>query len=132
MKRFGIATILFVLAVLPPAYAADDPPNFYTKTYPEYALKSRLQAESVLMGKSASISVKTRELIALAVAAQIPCAYCIYVHTKNARAEGAKEVEIKEAVAIAAHVRHWSTVLNGMAYDLNVFKKEVDDIAARK
>lgn len=131
MKRFGIVTVVFVTAALSQAFAADDPPNFYKKTYPEYALKSRLHAESVLMGKNASISVKTRELIALAVAAQIPCAYCIYVHTKNARAEGAKEVEIREAVAIAAHVRHWSTVLNGMAYDLSAFKKEVDQVTAR-
>ena len=44
------------------------------------------------MGKDAKLSAKTRELIALGVAAQIPCAYCVYVHTKNATAEGASGV----------------------------------------
>jgi hypothetical protein len=27
---------------------------------------------------------------------------------------------------MAAHVRHWSTVLNGMAYDFDTFKAEFD------
>jgi len=107
---------------------AQEPPKFYRDTYPEYALKARLQAEEVLMGESATLNGKTRELVALGVAAQIPCAYCIYYHTKSARAAGASESQIREAVAIAAHVRHWSTVLNGMAYDLEAFKAEVDQM----
>ena len=85
-----------------------------------------LNADKILMGPNASIGSKTRELIALGVAAQIPCAYCVYVHTKKARTAGASDAEIREAVATAAHVRHWSTVLNGMAYDLTAFKTEVD------
>ena len=56
--------------------------------------------------------------------------YCVYVHDKNARAEGATEAEIREAVATAAHVRHWSTVLNGMGYDFEAFKAEVDKMHA--
>ena len=31
-------------------------------------------------------------------------------------------------MATAAHVRHWSTVLNGMAYDFDAFKTELDGI----
>ena len=89
-------------------------------------LASRMEAEAVLMGDDAQLNAKTRELIALGVAAQIPCAYCIYVHAKNARAQGASESEVREAVATAAHVRHWSTVLNGMGYDFEAFKAEVD------
>lgn len=109
---------------------AEEPPRFYGDTYPEHALASRLEAERVLSGKGAKLDAKTRELIALGVAAQIPCAYCVYVHDKKARAEGATEAEVREAVATAAHVRHWSTVLNGMGYDFDAFRAEVDAILA--
>jgi AhpD family alkylhydroperoxidase len=60
------------------------------------------------------------------VAAQIPCAYCVYYHTKAATADGATEDEIKEAVAEAALTRKWSTVLNGSNYSMADFKKQVD------
>ncbi len=81
------------------------------------------------------LSGKTKELIGLAVAAQIPCQYCIYFHTAAAKANGAADEEIKEAVAMAAVVRHWSTVLNGMQVDLDGFKRDTDsvlDVAAEK
>lgn len=107
-----------------------EPPQFYKDTYPEYALASRLQADAVLAGDEARLDAKTRELIALAVAAQIPCAYCVYFHDKSARANGASDSEVREAVATAAHVRHWSTVLNGMAYDFDAFKAEIDRMFA--
>jgi AhpD family alkylhydroperoxidase len=78
---------------------------------------------------------KTKELIGLAVAAQIPCQYCIYFHTAAAKANGATDEEIKEAVAMAAVARHWSTVLNGMQVDIAGFKRDTDtilDAAAEK
>ena len=109
---------------------AEEPPRFYRDTYPQHALDSRLEAERVLSGKYARLDAKTRELIALGVAAQIPCAYCVYFHDKSARANGATDAEVREAVATAAHVRHWSTVLNGMGYDLGAFRAEVDAILA--
>ena len=118
------------LALLATTAFAQEPPMFYKNTYPEHALKPRLEAEAVLIGDGAKLDAKTRELIALGVAAQIPCAYCVYVHGKNARVEGATEAEIREAVATAAHVRHWSTVLNGMGYDFEAFKAEVDKMHA--
>ncbi|MGD1983847.1 MAG: carboxymuconolactone decarboxylase family protein [Chromatiaceae bacterium] len=107
-----------------------EPPGFYKNTYPEHALASRLAADEVLVGEDAKLDPKTRELIALGVAAQIPCVYCVYVHDQKARAAGASEAEVREAVATAAHVRHWSTVLNGMAYDLKAFQTEFDKVMA--
>lgn len=126
MKLLKMAVFAGMLVYSTAFVLAEDIPGFYKNTYPEYALKSRLEAEAVLMGEHAKLDAKTRELIALGVSAQIPCEYCVYVHTENARAAGAMEAEIREAVATAAHVRHWSTVLNGMAYDLDTFKAEVD------
>lgn len=110
----------------------EGPPSFYKDTFPEHALADKLKAEQTLVGKDAQLDAKTRELIALGVAAQIPCAYCVYVHDKNARAQGASEAEIRETVATAANVRHWSTVLNGMGYDLEAFKAEIDKLHAPK
>ena len=130
MKRSISVISLAASAIVATTVLAQEPPRFYKETYPEYALKSRLEAEDVLAGAKAKLDAKTRELIALAVAAQIPCAYCVYVHDKKARGLGAGEDEIREAVATAAHVRHWSTVLNGMAYDFDAFKAEVDALMA--
>lgn len=121
-----------IVAILAATVSAQEPPAFYKDTYPEHALESRLAAEAVLMGSEAKLDAKTRELIALGVAAQIPCAYCVYVHDKNARVNGASEAEIRESVATAAHVRHWSTVLNGMAYDFDAFKAEVNKMHTAK
>ncbi|MGI9510154.1 MAG: carboxymuconolactone decarboxylase family protein [Geminicoccaceae bacterium] len=62
------------------------------------------------------------------VASQIPCQYCIYYHTKAALAEGATEQELREATAIAAYVRNWSTVLYGGQADFEEYKKTVDTL----
>lgn len=132
MKLIKIILLVTSLAFMVATALGQEPPKFYKDTYPDHALKSRLQAEEVLKGKGAELDAKTRELIALGVSAQIPCEYCVYAHNKNARAAGATEAEIREAVATAAHVRHWSTVLNGMGYDFDMFKQEVDKMHAPK
>lgn len=132
MKLINSTVLASALVLSTTAVTAQQPPKFYADTYPEHALESRLKAEEVLIGPDAKLDAKTRELIALGVAAQVPCAYCIYAHTKFARAHGASEAEIREAVAAAAHVRHWSTVLNGMGYDLDTFKAEIDGMVAKQ
>ncbi len=126
MKLISTLTALAASALLTVAAVAGEPPRFYSNTYPEHALKAMLKADETLMGPEAKLDARTRELIALGVAAQVPCPYCVYVHDKKARASGASEAQIREAVATAAHVRHWSTVLNGMAYNIDDFKKEID------
>ena len=59
---------------------------------------------------------------------QIPCAYCVYAHTAFAKAHGATDAEVQEAIAYAAEVRLWSTVLNGSQYDLAEWKTKIDGI----
>jgi AhpD family alkylhydroperoxidase len=75
-----------------------------------------------------ALDTKTKELIGLGVAAQIPCGYCIYYHTMAAKRAGATDAQIKEAIAAASMTRKWSTELNGNQYDLGDFKKQVDAI----
>ena len=71
---------------------------------------------------------RTKELIGLGVAAQIPCRYCIVAHTEFAKLNGASEAEIGEAVAMAAITRHWSTFLNGIQTDETKFRAEIAKI----
>ena len=99
-------------------------PSFFD-AFPKYALPGAWQSFKELNGPG-SIEQKNRELIGLAVASQIPCSYCVYFHTLSAIAMGATDEEIKEAIAQAAMVRHWSTVIHGAQIDLEEFKKEFD------
>ena len=78
--------------------------------------------------RTAEISSEVRELIALGVAAQVPCAYCVYAHTAFAKADGATDAEVQEAIAYAAEVRLRSTILNGSQYDLAEWKTKIDGI----
>jgi len=82
------------------------------------------EMKSLQMNPHTALSNKEKELIGLAVAAQIPCQYCVYFHTESARADGATDEEIHEAIAMSALTRHWSTVLNGSQIDMESFKRE--------
>jgi len=83
------------------------------QTLPDQALKPLWDEYRAVMNPTGALDGKTKQLIGLAVAAQIPCAYCVYAHTKFAKAAGATDAQIKEAIATAALVRFNSTMLNG-------------------
>src|SRR5262245_46898014 len=57
-----------------------------------------------------AISVKHKELIAVAVALTTQCPYCIAIHSGNARRAGATEAEIVEAAMVAASLRAGAAV----------------------
>ena len=101
-------------------------PSFF-RAFPEAGLPGAwAEFKQVQVSETTALSPKVKQLIGLAVSAQVPCSYCVYFHTEVARAYGATPDEIKEAVALAAISRHWSTVLNGMAVDMATFRSEVD------
>jgi len=103
-------------------------PGFF-RQMPETAIPGAwAEMKGFQLNPNTRLNGKTKELIGLAVAAQIPCQYCIYFHTAAARANGATDEEIKEAVAMAGVVRHWSTVLNGNQVDLGAFKHDTDTV----
>jgi AhpD family alkylhydroperoxidase len=103
-------------------------PGFF-KAFPEVGIAGAWgEFKSVQLNPHTVLSGKTKELIGLAVASQIPCTYCVYFHTAAARANGATDEEMREAVAMAAISRHWSTVLNGMQIDLAAFRQETDSV----
>jgi AhpD family alkylhydroperoxidase len=103
-------------------------PSFF-KLFPEAGIAGAwAEFKAVQLNPKTKLDGKTKELIGLAVAAQIPCQYCVYFHTAAAKLNGATDEEVRETVAMAAIVRHWSTVLNGMQVDLAAFKGETDTV----
>jgi len=103
-------------------------PSFF-KAFPDEGVAAAWdELKSVQLNPKTALPSKTKELIGLAVAAQIPCRYCVYFHTQVAKLGGASDAEIKDAIAMAAITRHWSTVLNGMQIDLGEFKQDLAKI----
>jgi AhpD family alkylhydroperoxidase len=98
----------------------------FLKAFPQSGIPGAWsEMKNLQLSDKTAVSPKNKQLISLAVAAQIPCTYCIHFHTVAAKANGASDEEVKEAVAMGAMTRHWSTVLNGMSIDLPTFKSEV-------
>jgi AhpD family alkylhydroperoxidase len=105
-------------------------PQFFLK-FPEGMLPGVWEEMKTLqMNPKTALPGRTKELIGLAVAAQVPCRYCIIGHTEFARLNGASETEIGEAVGMAAITRHWSTFLNGIQTDETKFRGEIAKIIA--
>ena len=105
-------TLLLALATQP-SVSAQEAPEWMKQTLPDQVLKPHYDENLAVMNPAGALDGKTKQLIALGVAAQIPCAYCVAAHTKMAKAAGATDAEIKEAIAAAALVRFNSTMLNG-------------------
>ena len=100
------------------------------KVYPDHLRTSAWEWFKATNSPEANIPAKYSQLISLGVASQIPCDYCVYAHTTQAKMHGASDAEIQEAVASAANTRHWSTVLNGADVPYDEFKKQWDGILA--
>jgi AhpD family alkylhydroperoxidase len=124
MKAF-FAALAFGVALPVSAFAQDAPP-FLKTIEPQVAVSSAWQEWMAVFNPKGALDAKTKELIGLAVAAQIPCQYCVYAHTVGAKHAGATDEQIKEAVAASGLVRKMSTELNGNQYDMSEFKKQID------
>lgn len=99
------------------------------KRYPAAALPSLWkQVKAVTLNGNGAMSVKDKLLLSLAVSSQTPSAACVKDYTAAARANGASEQEIQEAIALAGFTRSASTVLNGMQVDENQWKRDVNQI----
>jgi AhpD family alkylhydroperoxidase len=128
MKMFFATLALSFLPVVAPIQSvnAQDAPQFMKDVSPQGSISAAWQEYMAVFNPNGALDGKTKELIGLAVAAQIPCAYCVYAHTQGAKHAGATDAQIKEAIGAAALVRKWSTEINGNAYDMGEFKKQID------
>ncbi len=98
----------------------------FVKLFPKAAVAGAwAEVRDLEFSDKTALSPKVKALIALAVSAQIPCQYCVWEDTRDARAAGASDEEIAEAVAMSALTRHWSTFFNGMALDFDQFKADL-------
>ena len=98
----------------------------FVKQFPKAGLPGAwAEVKAIELSDKTALTPKEKSLISLAVAAQIPCSYCIWSDTQDAKHAGATDEEIQEAVAMAALTRHWSTIFNGMQVDFDQFKKEM-------
>jgi len=102
-------------------------PVMFTKL-PMHVRASAWEWFKSISNPDAAVPAKYGELMGLAVAAQIPCEYCVYAHTSMAKMLGATDQEIQEAVLKGAEVRHWSTILNGNRVEFEAFKSQWDGI----
>jgi AhpD family alkylhydroperoxidase len=105
-------------------------PQFMLKLPEEMLPGTWEELKTLQLNPNTALSGRSKELIGLGVAAQVPCHYCIYAHTEFAKLNGANQREIGEAVAMAAITRHWSTFLNGIQTDEAKFRGEVAKLVA--
>jgi AhpD family alkylhydroperoxidase len=59
------------------------------------------------------IPLKTKELMALAIALTTQCAWCIEAHSKGAKAQGASREEIGEVITLTATMRASAAMAHG-------------------
>ncbi|MED4134107.1 carboxymuconolactone decarboxylase family protein [Priestia megaterium] len=73
--------------------------------------------------KAGKLSVKEKELIAIAIAHVTGCPYCINVHVKGAKKAQVTKEEMAEAIMVATALKAGSAMAHGVnalnAYDEN-------------
>jgi AhpD family alkylhydroperoxidase len=103
-------------------------PQFFL-AFPDAALPGAWdEMKGLQLNPATALPGRVKEAIGLAVAAQVPCRYCIIAHTEFAKLGGATQAQIGEAVTMAALTRHWSTYLNGAQIDETKFRAEIMQI----
>lgn len=75
------------------------------------------------------IPEKYRELMGLAIAANIKCPYCAHFHGAAAKMHGATDEELQEAYSLASFTPRYSAMLHAQEYDLDEFKEKFAQIA---
>lgn len=80
-----------------------------------------------VLGES-EIPPKYRELMGLAVAANIKCPYCQAFHRATAQLHGATEEELAEVAVLAGLTARWSSMIHAQHYDIDTFEQELEQI----
>jgi AhpD family alkylhydroperoxidase len=99
----------------------------YLKNFPESGITGAwMDMKGIQLNKSSAIPGKYKELIGLAVSAQVPCRFCTYFHTAAAKLNNANDIEISESIALAASARRWGAFLTGTQVDEGKYKNEIN------
>jgi AhpD family alkylhydroperoxidase len=136
--KLRIATLMIALAAFGGGTAVAQSQQAQTSHVPWFlqpipqSLQSVVGAWHHFVTAKTALDPKDKYLIALAVAAQIPCQYCVYANTQSAKQAGATEEEIHDAIAVAGFTRLLSTVVQGNQTDFQKFKATIDKQTAAK
>ncbi|MFB6164716.1 MAG: carboxymuconolactone decarboxylase family protein [Haloarculaceae archaeon] len=74
------------------------------------------------------IPAKYKELIELAVAANLRCPYCEHFHMAAAKMHGATDEELAEVAFLASVTARYSAIIHAQNYDMDTFDREVERI----
>lgn len=74
------------------------------------------------------IPAKYRELMGLAVAANIKCPYCAVFHREAAKLHGASDDELREAYSLASFTSRYSAMMHAQQYPLDEFEEKLEQI----
>jgi AhpD family alkylhydroperoxidase len=96
----------------------------FMKALPDEALVHEWPIWKKYTLEGSEIPEKYRELMGLAVAANIKCPYCLFFHKAMAKAAGATDEELAEVAMLAGLTARWSTILHAQIYDMDTFEKE--------
>ena len=77
-----------------------------------------------------AIPAKYKELVGLAIAANIKCPYCQLFHREAAKMHGATEEELAELEFLASWTSRYSALIHAQNYDFDTFQREFEDIAS--
>lgn len=99
----------------------------FAKAFPASAAGVWQETKGLDLARTA-LEGKTKSLIGLAIAAQLPSRLTAWSYTRCARASGASEAEVKEAVLLSAMTRHWSTFFNGIQLDEAKYRAELGKV----
>jgi len=103
----------------------------FMKEFPASGLPGAWEEfKAIEMNPQSAIDGKTKELIGLAVASQIPCRYCVSFHKKGVAFNGGNKEEMNMAIAVAANIRKWGAYFSGNQVDMATFKADVDKMSA--
>src|SRR3569833_1515583 len=98
----------------------------FIKQFPKSALAALwLEERDLEANPNTALDAKTKALISLAVAAQIPCQYSIWTDTMGAKQAGATAQENAEAVALAGLTRNYSSLFYGLLGIFELYKKDL-------
>ena len=105
-------------------------PEFMKRFPPEALPGAWIAMRDVEMNPTTAIPGKVKDLISLAVSAQIPCRYCVIADTEFAKLDGATDREIAEAVTAGGMVRQYITLVEGMQVDEKAYRRDWERLTA--
>ncbi len=136
--KIRLATLMIALVAFGGGAAVAQAPQAQTSHVPWYfqtlpqSLQSVVGTWHKFTNSKTALDPKEKDLIALAIASQIPCEYCVYANTQFAKRDGATEEQIHEAIAVAGFTRLFSAVIQGNQTDFQKLKATINKQTGEK